>query len=567
MEIRRRLGYLPQELGYHRHFTVAAFLDYVAILKEIVDRRRRAEEVARVLAAVGLEGVARTRIRTLSGGMRQRLGIAQALLGQPDLLILDEPTAGLDPEQQLRFRELLSDLPGDPVIVLSTHQVDDIAAICPTVVVLLQGRVRFAGTPAELAATAAGHVWAADERDARAYLSWRGGDNRWHHLGDAPARWRRAGHADSRGRLPAAVPYGRLRDDRRRGRTRASVALPPPRPVRGDAGTHPRAVHGSPGCGRCWAWPGWRRRCWSAACWCWPGCWRAAPWSGRSSRRRNRCGGTPPGRSATGSSSSPWPSWSPRSWPPGGPGETAMADLYDSFPATASTRTVAHLAGLAGAAPASLVLIGAAAAVAQARGAIGAPSITVLAGGLLLVIAAGAAGIAIGRRFPHPLAGALGALVLFLSSGTSHRVSGGGIWLFPWEWTQDQLGWLPGPLAGYPPAVAHALELAGIAVLAGVVALTVTACGARARAGAGDGGHPGPGGDLPRRGTAAAARPHRRPEPPGRRGRRPGLGAALHHRQPASATAFTPASAASCRHSKRRSTGCSRSCPPGLASR
>jgi ABC-2 type transport system ATP-binding protein len=186
VQIRRRLGYLPQELGYHRHFTVAGFLDYVAILKEITDRHRRAQEVARVLAAVGLEGRARTRIRALSGGMRQRLGIAQALLGQPELLILDEPTAGLDPEQRLRFRELLSALPGDPVIVLSTHQADDIAAICPKVVVLLQGRTHFTGTPAELAATAAGRVWATGERDARAHLSWRGGDNRWRHIGDSP---------------------------------------------------------------------------------------------------------------------------------------------------------------------------------------------------------------------------------------------------------------------------------------------------------------------------------------------------------------------------------------------
>ena len=186
VEIRRRLGYLPQELGYHRHFTVAAFLDYVAILKEITDRRRRAEEVARVLAAVALEDRARSRIRALSGGMRQRLGIAQALLGEPGLLILDDPTAGLDPEQRLRFRELLSGLPGDPVTVLSTHQADDIAAICPHVLVLLKGQVHFAGTPAELAAAAAGRVWAAGERDDRAHLSWRGGDNRWRHIGDHP---------------------------------------------------------------------------------------------------------------------------------------------------------------------------------------------------------------------------------------------------------------------------------------------------------------------------------------------------------------------------------------------
>jgi ABC-2 type transport system ATP-binding protein len=186
VDIRRRLGYLPQELGYHRHFTVAGFLDYVAILKEITDRRRRAYEVARVLAAVSLESRARTRIRALSGGMRQRLGIAQAMLGEPDLLVLDEPTAGLDPEQRLRFRELLSDLTGNPVIVLSTHQADDIAAICPTVIVLLHGRVCFAGTPADLAATAAGQVWAAAERDGRAHISWRGGDNRWRHIGDSP---------------------------------------------------------------------------------------------------------------------------------------------------------------------------------------------------------------------------------------------------------------------------------------------------------------------------------------------------------------------------------------------
>jgi len=186
VEIRRRLGYLPQELGYHRHFTVAGFLDYVAILKEITGRRERAAEVAQVLAATGLERYARRRIRTLSGGMRQRVGIAQALLGQPGLLVLDEPTAGLDPEQRLRFRELLSDLPGDPVIVLSTHQADDIAAICAHVVVLLEGQVRFAGTPAELAATAAGQVWTADGRYGRAHLSWRASDGRWRHIGDHP---------------------------------------------------------------------------------------------------------------------------------------------------------------------------------------------------------------------------------------------------------------------------------------------------------------------------------------------------------------------------------------------
>ena len=119
----------------------------------------------------------------------------------------------------------------------------------------------------------------------------------------------------------------------------------------------------------------------------------------------------------------------------------------------------------------------------QARGAIGAPSIMVLAAGVLLVIAAGAAGIAIGTRFPHPLAGVLGALALFTTAATTHLASGAGIWLLPWPILQNQLGGLPGPLAGYPPASAHAAELAGLAVLAGIVALAMTVSGARARGG------------------------------------------------------------------------------------
>jgi len=186
LEIRRRLGFLPQDLGYHRHFTVAAFLDYVAILKEITSSRARHAEVARVLAAVDLTAKAPARIRTLSGGMRRRLGLAQALLGAPELLILDEPVSGLDPEQRLRFRELLSQLPGDPTVLLATHQVEDVTAVCSAVVVLLAGQVRFRGSPAELAALADGRVWLAADRDADAELSWRAGDGRWRHIGTAP---------------------------------------------------------------------------------------------------------------------------------------------------------------------------------------------------------------------------------------------------------------------------------------------------------------------------------------------------------------------------------------------
>jgi hypothetical protein len=160
-----------------------------------------------------------------------------------------------------------------------------------------------------------------------------------------------------------------------------------------------------------------------------------------------------------------------------------LADLYASFPATAATRTLAHLVSLAGAVPAGLLLIGAVTAIAQLRGAIGTPDAAVLAGGLLLVIAAGAAGVAIGARFPHPLAAVLGALALFLSSGTTHLASGAANWLVPWEMVQDQLGQLPGPLTGYPPARAHALELAALAAMGGIAALAVTVRRARARAG------------------------------------------------------------------------------------
>ena len=185
-DIRRRLGYLPQEVGLHRSFTAFEFVDYVAILKEHTDRAARHAEVRRVLALVGLEDRAGTRIRKLSGGMRQRLALAQALLGDPELLLLDEPTVGLDPEQRLRFRELVSDLAATRTVVLSTHQTEDVAALCNQVVVLLDGAVAFRGLPGELAATGEGRVWTSDGPDATARLSWRTGDGRHRHVGDWP---------------------------------------------------------------------------------------------------------------------------------------------------------------------------------------------------------------------------------------------------------------------------------------------------------------------------------------------------------------------------------------------
>jgi ABC-2 type transport system ATP-binding protein len=186
LEIRRRLGYLPQEPGLHRDFTAFEFVDYVAILKEMTDRRSRHDEVRRVLELVGLGDVRGRRIKALSGGMRRRVALAQALLGEPELLLLDEPTAGLDPEQRLRFRELVSST-AHRTVLLSTHQTEDVAALCARVIVLDRGRVHFDGTPEELAEVARGRVWLAEERSPEARLSWRTGDGRHRHIGDPPA--------------------------------------------------------------------------------------------------------------------------------------------------------------------------------------------------------------------------------------------------------------------------------------------------------------------------------------------------------------------------------------------
>jgi ABC-2 type transport system ATP-binding protein len=184
LEIRRRLGYLPQEPGFHRGFTVFEFVDYVAILKELTDRRARHDEVRRVIDLVGLGDVAGRRIRALSGGMRRRVGVAQAVLGEPDLVVLDEPTAGLDPEQRLRFRDLVSRIGEGRSVILSTHQTEDVAALCGHVVVVDAGRVVFDGTPSQLTATARGRVWLAPERATGAQIAWRTADGDVRNVGD-----------------------------------------------------------------------------------------------------------------------------------------------------------------------------------------------------------------------------------------------------------------------------------------------------------------------------------------------------------------------------------------------
>jgi ABC-2 type transport system ATP-binding protein len=185
--IRERLGYLPQDAGFHRGFTVFEFIDYVAILKQMTDRRARHDEVRRVIDLTGLESVSAKRIRALSGGMRRRVGLAQAMLGDPDLLVLDEPTVGLDPEQRLRFREMISHAGEGRTVVLSSHQTEDIAALCTRIAVFHRGGVRFTGTPSELTAQAAGRVWAGTQRSTAALAAWRTGDGTFRNVGDPPA--------------------------------------------------------------------------------------------------------------------------------------------------------------------------------------------------------------------------------------------------------------------------------------------------------------------------------------------------------------------------------------------
>jgi ABC-2 type transport system ATP-binding protein len=167
-EIRRRLGYVPQHLGYYPGFTVVEFVEYFALLKEMP-----ADDVGQAVAAaverVGLGDRAKAKLRTLSGGMLRRVGIAQAIVNEPELLLLDEPTAGLDPEQRVAFRSLLRDLGQRATVVVSTHLVEDVGAACARVALMDQGRVVFEGTPDELTSRGEGTAAAGDAPLERGY--------------------------------------------------------------------------------------------------------------------------------------------------------------------------------------------------------------------------------------------------------------------------------------------------------------------------------------------------------------------------------------------------------------
>jgi len=158
-EIRGMLGYLPQEFGVYPKLKTWEFLDYIASLNGIKNKAEKRKKVEEVLDVMGLTEVRDRKAKKLSGGMTRRLGIAQALIGDPKVLIIDEPTTGLDPEERIKFRNLLADISLNKIIILSTHIVGDISSTCQNIALLDNGKIVFEGNPLELVKIAEGHVW------------------------------------------------------------------------------------------------------------------------------------------------------------------------------------------------------------------------------------------------------------------------------------------------------------------------------------------------------------------------------------------------------------------------
>lgn len=161
-EIRRRIGYLPQDVGLYPNLTVFETLDYMGLLYNLDDTADREKRITRVMERLNLTRLRDRMVQTLSGGMRQRVALAQAILPEPSVLIVDEPTAGLDPEERIRVRSFFAELARECLIVLSTHIVADIEAVAGTLAVLRSGRLRYWGTPEALLESLEGRVWAVD---------------------------------------------------------------------------------------------------------------------------------------------------------------------------------------------------------------------------------------------------------------------------------------------------------------------------------------------------------------------------------------------------------------------
>lgn len=158
-KLRAQLGYLPQEFGVYPRVSALQLLDHFAKLKGFSNGKERKEMIEGLLNQVNLWAVRKKAVASFSGGMRQRFGIAQALIGSPKILIVDEPTAGLDPEERARFLNLLSGLSDEAVIILSTHIVDDVADLCPNMAIIAQGQIVAKGRTSDLVASLDGRIW------------------------------------------------------------------------------------------------------------------------------------------------------------------------------------------------------------------------------------------------------------------------------------------------------------------------------------------------------------------------------------------------------------------------
>jgi ABC-2 type transport system ATP-binding protein len=158
-ELRKTLGYLPQDFGVYPRVSAYDMLDHMAVLKGIAGAKERKETVENLLNQVNLWNVRKKAIAGFSGGMRQRFGIAQALIGDPRLIIVDEPTAGLDPEERNRFLNLLAEIGENVVVILSTHIVEDVSDLCPAMAIICDGRIVREGAPADLVSQLKGRIW------------------------------------------------------------------------------------------------------------------------------------------------------------------------------------------------------------------------------------------------------------------------------------------------------------------------------------------------------------------------------------------------------------------------
>ncbi len=159
-KLRETLGYLPQDFGVYPRVSAYDMLDHMAVLKGVASSSERKDTVETLLAQTNLWDVRKKAIAGFSGGMRQRFGIAQALIGNPQLIIVDEPTAGLDPEERNRFLNLLAEIGENVVVILSTHIVEDVSDLCPNMAVIVQGEIKLEGAPKDLIERARGTVWA-----------------------------------------------------------------------------------------------------------------------------------------------------------------------------------------------------------------------------------------------------------------------------------------------------------------------------------------------------------------------------------------------------------------------